>query len=277
MSRVKTRWFLLFFFFFQAEDGIRDHAQSRGLGDVYKRQVSTQSTWGSKRIFGKTQKNTSHTESMSIRRVIGVALFCAIFILSGVHKIQKPQDSSAFFNTQYTRFGQWLSSHNITLPTSLQPSVITQQSNTLMLYSGIFEVACAGLVLIGANFFALFLGLFLIGTIAIMHNPLLSSTPEQKSSDTLHALLNTALLAASLIIAAGSQRAPQPKGPTPSGSSGRSSSTNEATNKKRPETRKTKQTVLSQHSHSISLFLELKSLNAMSLLQEHTKKVEFYD
>eukprot|EP00825_Cyclidium_porcatum_P017430 TRINITY_DN20156_c0_g1_i1.p1 TRINITY_DN20156_c0_g1~~TRINITY_DN20156_c0_g1_i1.p1 ORF type:complete len:402 (+),score=61.72 TRINITY_DN20156_c0_g1_i1:50-1255(+) len=31
-------WFIVFFFFFQAEDGIRDHAQSRGLGDVYKRQ-----------------------------------------------------------------------------------------------------------------------------------------------------------------------------------------------------------------------------------------------
>eukprot|EP00825_Cyclidium_porcatum_P005211 TRINITY_DN124_c0_g1_i1.p1 TRINITY_DN124_c0_g1~~TRINITY_DN124_c0_g1_i1.p1 ORF type:complete len:421 (+),score=55.32 TRINITY_DN124_c0_g1_i1:43-1305(+) len=30
---------LFFFFFFQAEDGIRDHAQSRGLGDVYKRQL----------------------------------------------------------------------------------------------------------------------------------------------------------------------------------------------------------------------------------------------
>eukprot|EP01016_Furgasonia_blochmanni_P016601 TRINITY_DN1967_c0_g1_i11.p1 TRINITY_DN1967_c0_g1~~TRINITY_DN1967_c0_g1_i11.p1 ORF type:complete len:180 (+),score=42.82 TRINITY_DN1967_c0_g1_i11:44-583(+) len=27
-----------YIFFFQAEDGIRDHAQSRGLGDVYKRQ-----------------------------------------------------------------------------------------------------------------------------------------------------------------------------------------------------------------------------------------------
>eukprot|EP00831_Metopus_contortus_P083719 TRINITY_DN9330_c0_g1_i1.p1 TRINITY_DN9330_c0_g1~~TRINITY_DN9330_c0_g1_i1.p1 ORF type:complete len:306 (+),score=46.13 TRINITY_DN9330_c0_g1_i1:27-920(+) len=35
-----------FFFFFQAEDGIRDVERSRGLGDVYKRQVSTQSTWG---------------------------------------------------------------------------------------------------------------------------------------------------------------------------------------------------------------------------------------
>ena len=30
----------LFCFFFQAEDGIRDLVRSRGLGDVYKRQVS---------------------------------------------------------------------------------------------------------------------------------------------------------------------------------------------------------------------------------------------
>ena len=29
----------IFFFFFQAEDGIRDLVRSRGLGDVYKRQV----------------------------------------------------------------------------------------------------------------------------------------------------------------------------------------------------------------------------------------------
>ena len=29
---------LVFFFFFQAEDGIRDLVRSRGLGDVYKRQ-----------------------------------------------------------------------------------------------------------------------------------------------------------------------------------------------------------------------------------------------
>eukprot|EP00658_Telonema_sp_P-2_P058215 TRINITY_DN4665_c0_g1_i4.p1 TRINITY_DN4665_c0_g1~~TRINITY_DN4665_c0_g1_i4.p1 ORF type:complete len:444 (+),score=71.04 TRINITY_DN4665_c0_g1_i4:100-1431(+) len=31
---------ILYFFFFQAEDGIRDAQESRGLGDVYKRQVS---------------------------------------------------------------------------------------------------------------------------------------------------------------------------------------------------------------------------------------------
>ena len=30
----------MFFFFFQAEDGIRDSVASRGLGDVYKRQQS---------------------------------------------------------------------------------------------------------------------------------------------------------------------------------------------------------------------------------------------
>ena len=32
---------LIIFFFFQAEDGIRDLVRSRGLGDVYKRQAPT--------------------------------------------------------------------------------------------------------------------------------------------------------------------------------------------------------------------------------------------
>ena len=32
---------ICFFFFFQAEDGIRDAQESRGLGDVYKRQDIT--------------------------------------------------------------------------------------------------------------------------------------------------------------------------------------------------------------------------------------------
>ena len=31
---------VVLFFFFQAEDGIRDAQESRGLGDVYKRQGS---------------------------------------------------------------------------------------------------------------------------------------------------------------------------------------------------------------------------------------------
>ena len=32
-------WYECVFFFFQAEDGIRDFCLSRGLGDVYKRQI----------------------------------------------------------------------------------------------------------------------------------------------------------------------------------------------------------------------------------------------
>ena len=36
---IPSSWCLLvLFFFFQAEDGIRDRSPSRGLGDVYKRQ-----------------------------------------------------------------------------------------------------------------------------------------------------------------------------------------------------------------------------------------------
>eukprot|EP00658_Telonema_sp_P-2_P013514 TRINITY_DN15118_c0_g1_i2.p1 TRINITY_DN15118_c0_g1~~TRINITY_DN15118_c0_g1_i2.p1 ORF type:complete len:106 (-),score=25.51 TRINITY_DN15118_c0_g1_i2:47-364(-) len=34
-------YYIIFFFFFQAEDGIRDAQESRGLGDVYKRQIIT--------------------------------------------------------------------------------------------------------------------------------------------------------------------------------------------------------------------------------------------
>ena len=34
-------FFFLLYFFFQAEDGIRDLVRSRGLGDVYKRQKNT--------------------------------------------------------------------------------------------------------------------------------------------------------------------------------------------------------------------------------------------
>ena len=33
------RFYFFVFFFFQAEDGIRDLVRSRGLGDVYKRQA----------------------------------------------------------------------------------------------------------------------------------------------------------------------------------------------------------------------------------------------
>ena len=40
---VKDRRSSVLFFFFQAEDGIRDLVRSRGLGDVYKRQSQTRS------------------------------------------------------------------------------------------------------------------------------------------------------------------------------------------------------------------------------------------
>ncbi len=57
-----SRWYdymlgisFFYFFFFQAEDGIRDRSVSRGLGDVYKRQdywgiYSWESEWVIKQI-----------------------------------------------------------------------------------------------------------------------------------------------------------------------------------------------------------------------------------
>eukprot|EP00658_Telonema_sp_P-2_P020559 TRINITY_DN18132_c0_g2_i2.p1 TRINITY_DN18132_c0_g2~~TRINITY_DN18132_c0_g2_i2.p1 ORF type:complete len:203 (-),score=47.88 TRINITY_DN18132_c0_g2_i2:216-824(-) len=44
LTKIGDSLLLCFFFFFQAEDGIRDAQESRGLGDVYKRQAGSGAT-----------------------------------------------------------------------------------------------------------------------------------------------------------------------------------------------------------------------------------------
>ncbi len=46
------------YFFFQAEDGIRDLVRSRGLGDVYKSPVARQVAGASSRAMPEDRKGT---------------------------------------------------------------------------------------------------------------------------------------------------------------------------------------------------------------------------
>ena len=48
------------FFFFQAEDGIRDLVRSRGLGDVYKRQIQ--------RLLARHHRSRSATSRLMMER-----------------------------------------------------------------------------------------------------------------------------------------------------------------------------------------------------------------
>ena len=60
-------FFLCFccFFFFQAEDGIRDLVRSRGLGDVYKRQVHTGAVFNvSCSMGGQKLKSLVHKDNL---------------------------------------------------------------------------------------------------------------------------------------------------------------------------------------------------------------------
>ena len=56
------------FFFFQAEDGIRDLVRSRGLGDVYKRQEESMTVY-----FDLTDKNQKEV-SGSIRCELSLSI-----------------------------------------------------------------------------------------------------------------------------------------------------------------------------------------------------------
>eukprot|EP00658_Telonema_sp_P-2_P040474 TRINITY_DN28942_c0_g1_i1.p1 TRINITY_DN28942_c0_g1~~TRINITY_DN28942_c0_g1_i1.p1 ORF type:complete len:107 (+),score=29.67 TRINITY_DN28942_c0_g1_i1:63-383(+) len=51
---------MCFFFFFQAEDGIRDAQESRGLGDVYKRQ-GINAEYGVSVLYCERKQHPQHT------------------------------------------------------------------------------------------------------------------------------------------------------------------------------------------------------------------------
>ena len=70
-------WFDVLFFFFQAEDGIRDLVRSRGLGDVYKRQANGRIEPGAVAAGGENAYELRH----------GWLPFCAceLLLLSLIH------------------------------------------------------------------------------------------------------------------------------------------------------------------------------------------------
>ena len=53
--------FIIVFFFFQAEDGIRDLVRSRGLGDVYKRQIKAAPQFISEQIASNKRATDTKT------------------------------------------------------------------------------------------------------------------------------------------------------------------------------------------------------------------------
>ena len=65
---------LSLFFFFQAEDGIRDLVRSRGLGDVYKRQdVFALHSIQGRCVLAASQRATGASEVVAHRAVDSVS------------------------------------------------------------------------------------------------------------------------------------------------------------------------------------------------------------
>ena len=76
--------YIFFCFFFQAEDGIRDLVRSRGLGDVYKRQVTAGRSWISRTSTTDTDAGASSTFS-GRRDAVVTTGFNSVVTLSLIH------------------------------------------------------------------------------------------------------------------------------------------------------------------------------------------------
>ena len=94
-DKVGVKGFCYIFFFFQAEDGIRDAQESRGLGDVYKRQPPTEPTDtagrppfppGDQRKRKPPQSPVSQTKERSPEPE-------ASYLISWPHGIRDPRDN----------------------------------------------------------------------------------------------------------------------------------------------------------------------------------------
>ena len=92
------------FFFFQAEDGIRDLVRSRGLGDVYKRQMMT---FGSAKdaalvfssvplaLTGGVLSLWLRDIPLSITAGVGFITLCGVSVLTGVMMVAAFRDGLA--------------------------------------------------------------------------------------------------------------------------------------------------------------------------------------
>ena len=64
------------FFFFQAEDGIRDLVRSRGLGDVYKRQINNNENI---RYIYHSNRKVSLSKNVGINSACGKYIACLLY------------------------------------------------------------------------------------------------------------------------------------------------------------------------------------------------------
>ena len=85
---------LVFFFFFQAEDGIRDLVRSRGLGDVYKRQIL------GKGLADKLLANLGDVVQLTTAQGERFSLKVVGFFQSGIAEYDKVQSYASIATTQ---------------------------------------------------------------------------------------------------------------------------------------------------------------------------------
>jgi len=141
---------------------------------------------------------------MGALSAFGRGLFVAIFIVAGIMRVQYPSELSREFISRYRVLHSKVLGPNS--PRFLQPAKIHTWGNMYMTLLGISLIASGLLVLLGYRPASLVISGFLLTTILITHNPLLSKNDEEYTEDISQLLINIGLLGCSFLLGGLSKR-----------------------------------------------------------------------
>lgn len=167
---------------------------------------------------------------MGLTSTVGRLLLAAIFLFSGVEKLQKPQPVTGYLVQSYEAVHtQFVKQTQLVLPEQLvffkiynlqSPTFIKQHASLIIQVVAGVEILGAVLVILNFFFGGFLLSLFVLGTIALFHNPLVfNKTPEyynmyinyrEQLFHTTQALKNLALVGGLLLVGVSSKAVVEP-------------------------------------------------------------------
>lgn len=133
---------------------------------------------------------------------IGRTLFVAIFVLSGIKKLQTPSQSSSFLVARMEMLEKLVADRwQFSLPAPYKTSEFKPHADNFILGVGVYLIVAGVGTLFAYRVANCLLGLFLVLTIVIVHNPLYKfEKPADQQNELNQFVMNMALWGVSMVM-----------------------------------------------------------------------------